>query len=461
MAEGESEKKCEIGVVGVSHATAPMAVRERFAFSQRERLEAMSEFSEQLQEVVMVSTCNRMEIYFVSEDAESSVRDIRTFLSRWFERSEARRSAGRVLNDGSAQASCSDETRSPAETSSVHPQEGREASSYLYSYVGTEAVRHLFTVAGGLDSAVLGEDQILAQLKEALAFSLELKFSGKRLNRLFMDALAAGKSIRSQLHISEIPLSVSYIGMLRIREEVGTLHDKSVLVLGGGEMSQLALRYLQEDEPEHVYVANRTPERIRALQEEFPSIEAVPFGRRYEVLSRADVLITATTAPHFLVRSEDFFRAAGAGTLTILDMSLPADVDPKIAVQYGAAVRLFNLDDLSEESEQNYARRRELAARAQPLLDETVRSFEHWLEATAADETLKHLEERIQTICADSMVFLGHKTDLDSRETQWVEKVLSYALHRMTRNVVRQLKSEKGSDAAVRALAETWFREEE
>src|SRR5699024_6638845 len=173
-----------------------------------------------IDEVIILSTCNRSEIYIVSENIEDSVEEIKAFYSKFFN----------------------------------FPL----IEKYLFVKEGKDVITHLYMVTSGLDSLILGEDQILGQVKEAMIFSMELGFSGKILNKLFMEAIGEGKKIKTNLKISEIPLSTSYIGIKLLREEIGSLRGKKALVIGAGKISRLSLKYLHEEGLEEIYVNNRT-----------------------------------------------------------------------------------------------------------------------------------------------------------------------------------------------------------
>lgn len=405
----------DIGMVGISQATAPLVVRESFSFTESQKVEALTELTACLPEAIILATCNRTEIYFAAEDAEAAVSRVADFLKGHAKRHTRPGQAG-----DSPSASL----------------EGLNLDDYIFSYTGRDCAEHLFLVAGGIDSQIIGEDQILGQTSQALDFSLELKFSGKFLNRLFMNALSLGKKIRSSLHISEIPLSSSYIGILLLKEALGSFEGKSVLLIGAGQMSQLSLKYLHEGGLAHLYMTNRTCSKLTPIQEEYPEIEVIDYQDRYRYLTQVDALISATAAPHFVVHKKDF--PAMTHPLYIMDLALPQDVDPEIGQLEG--VTLYNLEDLNRMSETNLARRESLSEEARVMIQGDTEAYMDWLAATEVDPYIGSLEGKIGEIQADSMDFLNRKLDLTEREKKLMTKVLSYAMHRLTRNVVLTLK---------------------
>lgn len=393
----------EIGVVGINHNLAPIQVREHFNMTESLRIEASNLLLSKLEEVAILSTCNRNEIYFSSENSNLPQRDIIEFYKDFFN----------------------------------YPQ----VEEYIFKKTGKEAVEHLFTVSGGLDSIVIGEDQILGQIKETLQFSMELRFSQKVLNRLFMDALSVGKKIRGNLKISEVPLSTSYIGVNLLKEKMGEFENKSALIIGAGEIGILALKYLYESNLEKIYISNRSLERVQEILREFPNLIPISYKERYEVLNDVDMLLTATAAPHSIIEYKDFIKPEKP--LYIMDLGLPRDVEERVTDYDG--VKIYHLDDLMDISQENLDRRKKLANDAMDFVKEDVKKFMDWLVRIKVDPYLGSINERCAEIKQDSMEYLNRKLDLDSREKKIVDKVLSYALNRFTRDLKINLKEAEGS----------------
>ena len=218
----------EIAVIGINHNTAPIEIRERVSFTESMKIESANRILDKsTEEIIIISTCNRSEIYISSNDIDEAIEEVKEFYKEFFEFNEVK--------------------------------------DYIFAKKGRDVVVHLYMVASGLDSIILGEDQILGQIRKAMMFSMNLGFSKKVLSRLFMDAICEGKKIRNSIKISEIPLSTSYIGINLLKEKMGGLKGKKALVIGAGEISSLAIRYLYEEELEKIYVTNRTHGKIKEL----------------------------------------------------------------------------------------------------------------------------------------------------------------------------------------------------
>ncbi len=396
----------EIGVVGINHHLAPIDVRENFSLTESKKIEVSNLLLDCSQEIIILATCNRNEIYFASDNTLETIEYIENFYESYFEYSDSKK--------------------------------------YIFSKIGEDAIMHLFSVAGGLDSMVLGESQILQQIKCALNFSMELKFSQKILNRLFMDALAVGKKIRNNLKISEIPISTSYIGINLLLEEMHGFTDKTALLVGVGEIGTLALKYLYESDIGEVYITNRSSGKALDLLEDFPNLKFVPYEDRYEVLSRADILLTATAAPHSVIDYEDFLPPTKP--LYVMDLGLPRDVDPQIGNYAG--VKIFHLDNLVDISEKNINKRKELASAALELVKEDKEKFIDWLQKIEVDPYLGSINERCESIKSDCMDYLNRKLNLDSREKKIMKQVLTYSLNRFTRDLKLNLKKAESPEFA-------------
>lgn len=388
----------DIAVIGLSHVTAPVEVREKVSFTDSKKMEIIDILLEKSsKELVIVSTCNRSELYIAAKNIENAIEDVHELLNT-------------IL--------------------------GQEAKSYLYIETGEEAIKHLFDVAAGLKSIVIGEDQILGQVKDAHAFAMEIGASGKVLNKLFREAITCGKLIRSELKISEYPLSISYIGIKFLKERLGTLADKKILVLGAGKMSKLALKYLALEEPEVIYIANRTFCKASDLADEIDKAIPVGFDKRYELLQEVDVVITSTASPHLVLLKEQMPHLNKP--LTILDIAMPRDVESQVATLED--VSLYDVDDLQDISDKNSAKREELAEEAAKITRSYVEEFITWLKMIKIDPTIQSLNEKCQEIHRDSMHYIENKLDLTSREHKIIDKMMMASLKRLIREPVKALK---------------------
>lgn len=390
----------KVAVVGINHNNTPIEIRERFSFMETMKIESANLLLDgSVKEVIIISTCNRSEIYIASENIQKSIEEVKDFYSEYFKEPKAK--------------------------------------EYLFEKKGREAVVHLYIVSGGLDSMVLGEDQILGQIKEAMEFSIELGFSKKILNRLFMDAIAEGKKIRSQLKISEIPLSTSYIGISLLKERLESLKGKKALIIGAGQVGTLAVRYLYEEGLDKIYLSNRNHNRVNTMFEEFKDIIPIEYNQRYEILKEVDILITATAAHHTVIKVEEMEEPKS--NLYILDLALPRDVDDNVGDM--DKVVLYHNDDLQKMSEANLQRREQLSLKAIDIINEDVSKYMHWISTIKIDPVIRSLNERCLSIKDDTMSYINRKIDLDKRDEKIIDKMIMSALKQFTREPINQLKN--------------------
>ncbi|HHT25443.1 MAG TPA: glutamyl-tRNA reductase [Clostridiaceae bacterium] len=388
----------EIGVVGINHNLTPIEIREKFNFSESKRIEISSVLQNKIDEIVILSTCNRSEIYYANNKASSCKDIIIDFYKSCFSY--------------------------------------QQIDEYIFSETGREMVEHLFMVSGGLDSKVIGEDQILNQVKSAMEFSMELKFSKKILNRLFQMAISVGKKIRNKVGISTIPISASYIGVKMIQEKIPNLSGKKALLIGAGEMSELSLTYLYNIGLSQIYITNRRDSRLDELFKRFPKTKKIEYGDRYEIIREVDILISATAAVHTIIKYEEFPELDK--DIYILDLGLPRDIDERIGNL--KRVSLYTLDDLENKSVQNLEKRRELVSRAEKLINEDVDDYMDWLRTSKVAPILSSLNDKKNEIEKDSLNYLNRKLNMSSREKRIVEQVISYSLNRITREAILKIK---------------------
>lgn len=389
----------KVAVIGINHNNSPIEVREIFSFTESMKIESADLIIDKSsKELIIISTCNRSEIYIASENIDEAIKEVKNFYKEYFK----------------------------------FP----EAENYIFIKKGRDAVVHLYMVSAGLDSMVLGEDQILGQIKDAMNFSMDLGFSKKVLNRLFMDALSEGKKIRAQLKISEIPLSTSYIGINLLKKEIGSLKGKKAFIIGTGKMSTLAIRYLYEENLEEIYVTNRTHGKIKKVFDEFEDLIAVEYDNRYRMIEDIDVLITATSAPHTIISSEHMKKRDKK--LYILDLALPRDVDFKVGEKEN--VILYHNDDLQKVSEVNLLKRQELSKEAVNIINNDVEKYMEWIINIKVDPVIESLNKRCISIKEDTMDYINRKVELNKRDEKIVDKMVLSALKKFIREPIRALK---------------------
>ncbi|HEU0023867.1 MAG TPA: glutamyl-tRNA reductase [Thermoleophilaceae bacterium] len=350
----------ELLALGVSHKTAPLPVRERLALPEGRAARVLAELTdhEAVHEAVAVSTCNRTELYLVAADPVAAESAVLAVLSRH---------AG------------------------IRPTELLGA---IYSLRGSEAVEHLFSVTSGLDSMIVGETEIQGQVKRAYELALVEGVTGPVSNRLFRDALAAGKRARSETDISRANVSVSSVAVQLAAGFLGDLASRRVLVIGAGENAELTARALRDRGVRTVFVANRRYDRALGLAQRFGG-EAVTFDDLPAELEAADIVVSSTGAPHQIVGREELALVASSRVgrpLVLLDLAVPRDIEPSARDCPGIA--LYDMDDLQEAVARNLGAREAEAAEARVLVRREVARFEEWLDSLDVLPTISALRRR-------------------------------------------------------------------
>jgi glutamyl-tRNA reductase len=387
-------------LVGISHHRAPVELRERVALDRGQAGELAARLAETPSEAVCLSTCNRTELYLAAPDAEAA---------------EAEATAALVGLSGLPEP---------------------ELMPALYRLRDEAAALHLFRVAAGLDSMVPGEGEILGQVRGAY----EAGAAGGLLDRLFRQALHAGKKVRSQTAIGESPASVSSAAAALAEQVFGELRGRKILVVGAGKVSELAARNLLSRGAEIAFVANRTLDRATELARRFGA-EALPLERVEDELAVADVVVASTSAPGFVVRKEQVARAARARRgrpLFLIDLAVPRDLDPAINELDGCY--LYDIDDLEAVVAETLAGRRREAERAEAIVADEAEDFRAWqasLEVVPAIASLRARAEEIRSAeLRKAEARLGRLSDaersvVESVTAQIVNKLLHLPTVRM------------------------------
>lgn len=350
-------------VVGVNHKTAPVEIREKFSFSKNGLVKAYGELRAKaaIEGCAILSTCNRTEIYVAATDAEIGTKGIFEFFSE---------NCGLSLD---------------------------EIMGYLYRHTLYDAVRHLFRVAAGLDSMILGETQILGQVKEAYEWACEHTASNNVINTLFQQAISVGKKVRTETKIDQNAVSISYAAVELAKNFYGELQGRSVLVMGAGNMSQLAVKYLTANGVDTVFVTNRSYHRAVALADELGG-SAVKLEELQAYLSTADILISCTAAPVYVFTKEDVEEALSRRekSLLLIDIAVPRDIDPEVGKLPNG--KLYDIDDLQHVVDHNLTERKEAAQAAEVLIEEDIEAFFQWLGSLFVVPTIVALKEKAQGI---------------------------------------------------------------
>lgn len=384
-------------MIGISYKNTTMDIREQVVFTDTKKMEMYVTLAQlNIRESVIISTCNRSEIYFLYDD-EQQIQLVKKSFIAFF------------------------------------PQV--EIEAYLFIKTGKEALSYLFEVCNGLHSLVLGEDQILGQVVKSEEFSRVNGSSKKIMNRIFRDAITCAKKAKTQFRISEHPLSLSYIGIQELEKQCG-IQGKTVLVLGSGKMSVLAMNYLFEKQAKHVYNANRSVENAKMLLDQFPQLEVVPFIDRYAYISECDIIISATASPHIILKQEDMPKLYKQ--LYVLDLAAPRDIDTKI--QESKYVQLFDMDHLQKSASLNNQKRIEKVKDIEKMIEQDVLLCEQWIKSTRVDTTIQTLQERINEVSADAYELLENKLSLSDHEKYILKKTLQTSMQRLMRDPIITLK---------------------
>jgi glutamyl-tRNA reductase len=361
----------ELFVVGVSWRTAPVSVREKLAFQNDDIPRALSQLLESpvIEEGLIVSTCNRVEIYGATPSASGAALVAATAEARRF-----------LSGDGAL--------------SSETLAEG------LYEHTETHAVRHLFRVASALDSMVVGESQILGQVKDAYGAALRANTAGPLLNKCMQQAFTVAKRVRSETGISRGAANVSSVAVELASRVFGDLHGRSVLVVGAGKMSVLAARHLHGGGATPIIVTNRSRERAEALAAEIDGV-ARPWEQLTELIAGADVVISSTGASQPVLTRAIVKRALKArryAPIVIVDIAVPRDADPAIAKLDG--VYLFDIDDLEKIVAENLKERQKEADAAESIVAVEVTAFASWQRSQKVVPTIRSLRKHFAGVAA-------------------------------------------------------------
>lgn len=390
----------QIIVLGLSHKTAPVEVREKISFpadTQAANLDRLRLYPS-LAEAVILSTCNRTEIYCVAESIDKGRDEMASFL---------------------------------ADVAGIKKS---ELDKHLYCYTLDKAIHHLFRVVSSLDSMVLGEAQIQGQIKEAYTLALEAEATGVIFNKLFENAIRVGKRARSETAIGESAVSVSSVAVELAMNVFEDLKGRTVLIIGAGDMSELTAQALKDNGVTSIVVANRTYERAVAFATRFGG-RACRFEDFPAEMSRADIVISSTGASEFVITKDimsGIMKARRHKPIFLVDIAVPRDIAPEVDSVNG--VFLYNIDDLQAVIASNLADREREAAKVEVIIEEEVNAFTGWISTLETVPTIAALKTRAEQIrqeeVAKTMNKLGELTDKDRNEINALVKVaLSKILH--------------------------------
>ena len=398
----------KIILIGLNHKTAPIEIRECLAFSESDACSALAGLCTEvsIEESILLSTCNRVELLFTAREIPGAIQAAKTFFSR--------------------------QKQIPL----------ADFESALYLHQGEAAVRHLFRVAASLDSMVVGEPQILGQVKTAYRLATEQKSSGVILNRLLHRTFFVAKRIRTETGIGDHAVSISYAAIELGRKIFGSLEGKRVLLVGAGEMAELAVEHLIRHRVGQVVVANRTLERAMALATQYKGsairLEEVP-----EQLGRADIIISSTGSPEYVLRVPEVkaaMRNRRNRPLFFIDIAVPRDIDPAINAINNAYV--YDIDDLNTVIDTNIEDRQREAVKAERIIDEAVIQFRQWYEGLEVVPTIKALHAKIRAAAqAEMEKTFQHLAHLNAEDRKAIERMMESTVNKVLHDPTHYLRS--------------------
>lgn len=348
-------------LIGVNHQTAPVEVRERLAIPESRLPEALKQFAQHpgVDEGLILCTCNRVELLAQTKNGSA---DLRGFLRNFFQ---------------------------------VEPA---ELDKHLYEFHEHEAIRHIFRVTSSLDSMVVGEPQILGQVKEAYATARAVGAVHSQLDLLLTRAFAVAKRVRTETAVGSSSVSIASVAVELAKKIFGSLTGKSVYLVGAGKMSELAARHLIAHGASSIFVANRTYDRAIRLAQKFDG-QAIEFSRLYDTCDRGDIIITSTGAPHAIFRKEHgelFLSRRKNRPMFFIDIAVPRDVDPDLNKLDGIFV--YDIDDLQQAVSSHVADRKKEAEHAEAIVNSEVERFQARLQTLDVVPTIVSLQDHLETI---------------------------------------------------------------
>ncbi|MEH2022083.1 glutamyl-tRNA reductase [Nostoc sp.] len=410
-----------IAVVGLSHKTAPVEVREKLSIPEPQIESAIAQLASypHIDEVAILSTCNRLEIYIVTSEADQGIREITQFLAEY--------------------------SKLPVLSLRQH----------LFMLLHDDAVMHVMRVAGGLDSLVLGEGQILAQVKTT--HKLGQQYSGIKtiLNRLFKQALTAGKRVRTETSIGTGAVSISSAAVELAQIKVANLAACRVVILGAGKMSRLLVQHLLSKGAVEISIVNRSRDRAQELAKQFPQqpIKIHPLSEMMSVIADSDLVFTSTSATEpILDRAKLEMVLEVQRSLMLFDISVPRNVHADVNELEN--VQAFNVDDLKAVVAQNYESRRKIAQEAEKLLEEEVEAFDIWWRSLETVSTISCLRNKVETIreqeLEKALSRLG--SEFAEKHQEVIEALTRGIVNKILHDPMVQLRSQQDVEARRRCM---------
>ncbi|WP_059103895.1 glutamyl-tRNA reductase [Shouchella shacheensis] len=418
-------------VVGLNYKSAPVEIREKLAFQESQLPAALKQLRgmKSIMEGVILSTCNRTEVFVVADQLHTGRHFTKAFLSEWF----------------------------GVDKQLITP--------YLTIRENDHAVEHLLRVASGLDSMVIGETQILGQVRSAFLLAQEQAVTGTIFNQLFKQAITLGKRAHSATEISSQAVSVSYAGVELGKKIFGSFQGKNVLILGAGKMSELTATHLHASGAANITVMNRTEEKATQLAEKFKG-SSRPYAEMGEALSVADVLISSTGASQFVLDKETVagvVKKRKGNPLFMIDIAVPRDIDPAIAEIND--VYLYDIDDLQNIVEANMQERKKEAEKIELMIEEELVEFKSWINTLGVVPLITALREKALTIQGETMESIERKLPhLSERDRKVLRKHTKSIVNQLLRDPltrVKELATEPDAEESLELFTKLFALEEQ
>lgn len=394
-------------VVGLNHRSAPVEVREKLAFPEDRLAESFNKLKSYkvVRGCVILSTCNRTEIYGAVIDVEKGLSGIRDFLAK-----------------------CCNIDKS-------------EIKNYLYTFTLYDVVNHLFRVAAGLDSMILGETQILGQVRVAYQNACEHEATNRVLNTLFQQAVTVGKRVRTETEIDRNAVSISYAAVELAKQRLNGLEGKSIMVVGAGKMSELTAKHLVANGVTDVLVTNRSHNKAEALAAQFNG-RAVEYEQLLDHMAEVDIVISATSATGYIIGQKDIHKVMkkrAGRRLFLMDIAVPRDIDPAVAKV--TDVDLCDIDDLQHVVDSNLNERKKEAVKAEKIVEQELDGFLKWLSMQFITPTVAALKQRGEEIkTAEATRAINRLGNLTEREKKVISSMANSIVNQLLHDPVVQLK---------------------
>ncbi len=405
--------------IGLNHKTAPVEVREKLAFSDQTMPRALIEFRERIPDVesAIISTCNRVEIYAAADEVEKRSDDITRFLS------------------------------------SFHRTDTDSFAPHLYHHLDRDAVRHLFTVACSLDSMVVGEAEVLGQVKKAYMFALEEGVTGKVLNNLFQRAFSVAKKVRTSSSIGTQKVSVASVAVEFAQKIFSDFSDKTVMIIGAGEMGELTSKHMVEKGISAVVVANRTYEKAAKLAYEYDGM-AIKYESFVDSMHQADIIISTSGAPHHIIFPKHMpkvLRARRNKPLLLIDIAVPRDIHPD--VEHIENVYLYNVDDLQKIVNENISFREKELEYCASIIDAETDDFMAWLRTLDVGDVIREFREELHKIRKSELErSLNKMAGLNEENKREIDYLTERIVNKILNQPMQVLKKESSQGAGFRYI---------